>query len=142
MEIAQHLTTAYQWTDLILPPSGLQSLTEINDCAKQQQVCHALFHGPAGTGKTLAATLIGKELGKEVVSIDLSMVVSKYIGETEKNLEQLFIQAENKDWILFLMRRMHYLAAEQISKMRMINMQTWRHHIYCKESKIIKVLPS
>jgi SpoVK/Ycf46/Vps4 family AAA+-type ATPase len=60
-----------------------------------------LFYGPPGTGKTLAATLLGKYTGKDVYKIDLSMVVSKFIGETEKNLAQLFAKAENHDWILF-----------------------------------------
>ena len=61
----------------------------------------ALFHGPPGTGKTLTAGLIGKATGKDVFRVDLSMVVSKYIGETEKNLSNLFDRAENKNWILF-----------------------------------------
>lgn len=61
----------------------------------------ALFHGPPGTGKTLTAGLLGKELGRDVYKIDLSMIVSKYIGETEKNLELLFARAEDKGWILF-----------------------------------------
>lgn len=61
----------------------------------------ALFHGPPGTGKTLTAGLLGNELGRDVYKIDLSMVVSKYIGETEKNLELLFARAEDKGWILF-----------------------------------------
>ncbi len=60
-----------------------------------------LFHGPPGTGKTLAASLLGNYLNRDVYRIDLSMVVSKYIGETEKNLALLFDKAENKDWILF-----------------------------------------
>ncbi len=60
-----------------------------------------LFYGPPGTGKTLAATLLGKYTGKDVYKIDLSMIVSKFIGETEKNLSNLFAQAENRDWILF-----------------------------------------
>src|SRR5574337_871503 len=60
-----------------------------------------LFYGPPGTGKSFTAKLIGKEYGKDVFRIDLSMVVSKYIGETEKNLAQLFDRAEGKDWILF-----------------------------------------
>jgi len=60
-----------------------------------------LFYGPSGTGKTFTASLLGKETGKDVYRIDLSMVVSKYIGETEKNLELLFARAENKKWILF-----------------------------------------
>jgi SpoVK/Ycf46/Vps4 family AAA+-type ATPase len=61
----------------------------------------SLFYGPSGTGKTLTATLIGAELGVDVYRIDLSMVVSKYIGETEKNLASVFDQAQHKNWILF-----------------------------------------
>ena len=61
----------------------------------------ALFYGPPGTGKTLTASLIGKKIGSDVYQIDLSKVVSKFIGETEKNLSRVFDRAENKDWILF-----------------------------------------
>jgi len=60
-----------------------------------------LFYGPPGTGKTLTAGVLGNETKKSVYKIDLSMVVSKYIGETEKNLELLFARAEDKNWILF-----------------------------------------
>ncbi|MFC1879734.1 ATP-binding protein [Chloroflexota bacterium] len=60
-----------------------------------------LFHGPPGTGKTLTATLLGKHTGRKVFRIDLSTVVSKYIGETEKNLAGLFDKARSKNWILF-----------------------------------------
>jgi SpoVK/Ycf46/Vps4 family AAA+-type ATPase len=66
-----------------------------------EQGYRALFHGPPGTGKTLTAALVGKEFDIPVYRIDLSMVVSKYIGETEKNLELLFDRAEKKGWILF-----------------------------------------
>lgn len=55
----------------------------------------ALFYGPPGTGKTLAATLLGKKNGMDVYRVDLSMIVSKYIGETEKNLARMFDMAEN-----------------------------------------------
>jgi hypothetical protein len=61
----------------------------------------ALFYGPPGTGKTFTAEILGNDLKKDVYKIDLSMVVSKYIGETEKNLEMLFARAEDKGWILF-----------------------------------------
>ena len=61
----------------------------------------SLFHGPPGTGKTLTATLIGQEVQADVYRVDLSMVVSKYIGETEKNLARIFNRAENMNCILF-----------------------------------------
>ena len=60
-----------------------------------------LFIGASGTGKKTFASLIGQQSGKEIFRIDLSMVVSKYIGETERNLELIFAKAESKDWILF-----------------------------------------
>ena len=61
----------------------------------------ALFYGPPGTGKSLTAAIVGKLTGLPVYRIDLSRVVSKYIGETEKNLSKLLDIAENKNWILF-----------------------------------------
>jgi SpoVK/Ycf46/Vps4 family AAA+-type ATPase len=61
----------------------------------------ALFHGSPGTGKTLTATLLGKYTDRQVFRIDLSTVVSKFIGETEKNLASLFDRAKNREWILF-----------------------------------------
>jgi ATPase family associated with various cellular activities (AAA)/Winged helix domain, variant len=60
-----------------------------------------LFHGPAGTGKTTAAAVLGRAAGVPVYRIDLSSVISKYIGETEKNLGGIFDRAEARDWILF-----------------------------------------
>ena len=68
---------------------------------KLRQGYRTLFYGPPGTGKTFTARILGAELNKEVYKIDLSMIVSKYIGETEKNLELLFARAEDKGWILF-----------------------------------------
>ena len=61
----------------------------------------SFFYGPPGTGKTLVAAILGKTSGREVYKIDLSLAVSKYIGETEKNLNTLFDLAEKKDLILF-----------------------------------------
>src|SRR5690242_298997 len=60
-----------------------------------------LFDGTAGKDKITAAKMLGKEFGKEVHHVDLSKMVSKYIGETEKNLTALFKEAEEKNWILF-----------------------------------------
>ncbi len=61
----------------------------------------ALFSGPSGTGKTLAVKLIGERLGRHVYRVDCSRLISKYIGETEKNLAALFDRAERRDGILF-----------------------------------------
>src|SRR5258706_13857078 len=60
-----------------------------------------IFHGPSGSGKKVAAWKLGNSLGKDVYRINLSAIISKYIGETEKNLSRIFDAAENKQWILF-----------------------------------------
>jgi SpoVK/Ycf46/Vps4 family AAA+-type ATPase len=103
------------WEALVLPPSTLDQLGEIKSwILHRDQLLHdwemgpklrpgftCLFHGPPGTGKTLSACLLGQHCGCDVYKIDLSMIVSKYIGETEKNLAKLFDRAEEKGWILF-----------------------------------------
>jgi AAA+ superfamily predicted ATPase len=112
---AQHLQSELEWSDLVLPESTMHQLREVetwlrhNDrllydwkmAGRIKPGYRALFYGPPGTGKTMAATLLGKFTGHEVFRIDLSTMVSKYIGETEKNLASLFERAENKEWILF-----------------------------------------
>ncbi len=60
-----------------------------------------LFYGPSGTGKTLTAALLGKQYGKDLYRIDLSQIVSTFIGETEKNLERVLKRSETKSWIPF-----------------------------------------
>lgn len=111
---AQEITTQMLWGDLVVNQSTQDQINQIKLWLKHQnQLLHnwgmakqiapgyrSLFYGPSGTGKTLTATLLGKEFEKEVYRISLSQVISKYIGETEKNLEKIFIQAENKNWIL------------------------------------------
>ena len=112
---AKRIKTTLDWDDLVLDDYTLQQLEEIkiwlqhgqtlmNDWGMKKSLkpgYKVLFHGPPGTGKTLTAGLFGKLFGKDVYRIDLSMVVSKYIGETEKNLEKVFSKAEHKNWILF-----------------------------------------
>lgn len=112
---AELLQTNMNWEDLVLHPGTAQQLQEIRHWIAHSQTLRsdwgmgrllkpgyrALFFGPPGTGKTTAATLLGKQTGKDVFRIDLSRVVSKYIGETEKNLSRLFDRAEHKNWILF-----------------------------------------
>lgn len=112
---AQLLETGLEWDDLVLHSDTLEQIKELEVWVKHGDTLlhdwemhrklkpgyRALFHGPPGTGKTLTASLLGKYTGKDVYRIDLSMMVSKFIGETEKNLSNLFSKAENKDWILF-----------------------------------------
>ena len=112
---AERLETAREWSDLVLNPQTLGELGDLRTWLDHRHVLlrewgmgrvlrpgyRALFHGPPGTGKTLTATLLGKITGRDLYRIDLSAVVSKFIGETEKNLEKVFSKAENKDWVLF-----------------------------------------
>ena len=112
---AQLLETSLEWDDLVLHSDTLEQIKELEVWVKHGDTLlrdwemhrklkpgyRALFYGPPGTGKTLTASLLGKYTGKDVYRIDLSMMVSKFIGETEKNLSNLFSKAENKDWILF-----------------------------------------
>jgi AAA+ superfamily predicted ATPase len=112
---AEQIETEMEWDDVVLHPDTERQIREIehwiefndtvlDDWGMGRRVkpgYRALFHGPPGTGKTLTATLLGKYTGRPVFRIDLSRVVSKYIGETEKNLSRLFDKAEHKDWILF-----------------------------------------
>lgn len=112
---AQRVSTSLSWEDVVLDNLVLTQVEEIrawleygdtllNDwglAGKIKPGYRALFYGPPGTGKTLTATLIGKAAQRDVYKIDLSAIVSKYIGETEKNLGKIFDTACNKKWILF-----------------------------------------
>ncbi|WP_326984341.1 ATP-binding protein [Chryseobacterium sp. MYb264] len=112
---AEQLHTRRSWTDLILPENTMNELQSIEAWYNSSQVLmedwdmqkklkpgfRVLFFGDPGTGKTLAASLLGKYTKRPVFRVDVSMLVSKYIGETEKQLAKLFDKAENKNWILF-----------------------------------------
>ena len=112
---AQLIETNLEWDDLVLNNTTIKQIKEIetwlefNDVllhdwnmkSKIKPGYRVMFYGPPGTGKTLTASLLGKYTDKDVYRIDLSMIISKYIGETEKNLSSLFDKAINKDWILF-----------------------------------------
>ncbi len=115
--LVQKLDPVYTWEDIVLPPDSMAQLREIcRRVAQQQRVLaewgfgqklsrgkgiHALFTGASGTGKTMAAEIIAKDLGLDLYRIDLSSVVSKYIGETEKNLDRIFTAAAAANAILF-----------------------------------------
>lgn len=112
---AEQLHTRRSWDDLILPQDTLDELQSIESWYNSSRILmedwdmqkklkpgfRVLFYGDPGTGKTLAASLLGKYTRRPVFRVDLSMLVSKYIGETEKQLAKLFDKAENKNWILF-----------------------------------------
>lgn len=112
---AKYISTKMDWADLILDHEVADQVKEINDwITHENQIMvewelgkvlkrgyRSLFYGPPGTGKTLTACLLGKSTGLDVYRVDLSLVVSKYIGETEKNLSKVFDQAEYRNWILF-----------------------------------------
>ncbi|GAA3591334.1 hypothetical protein GCM10022396_05970 [Flavivirga amylovorans] len=112
---AEEITTKMDWDDLVLETRIKNQLIEVKQWLEHSDLIlnqwkldktlkpgyRVLFYGPPGTGKTLAATLLGKAIDTPVFRIDLSMIVSKYIGETEKNLGRLFDIASSKGWILF-----------------------------------------
>ncbi|WP_018078750.1 ATP-binding protein [Thiobacillus denitrificans] len=114
--LAQRITPRATWNDLILPAPQRAILNDTVRQVRHRTTVYeqwgfagkserglgisALFAGESGTGKTLAAEVLAGELGLDLYRIDLSAVVSKYIGETEKNLEQLFAAAETSGAVL------------------------------------------
>ena len=115
--LAQRLEPVATWDDLVLPPAEAELLHRIAAQVRHRDAVYdawgfgarggrglgitALFAGPSGTGKTTAAEVLAAELGLDLYCIDLSLVVSKYIGETEKNLRQLFDAADASGAVLF-----------------------------------------
>jgi SpoVK/Ycf46/Vps4 family AAA+-type ATPase len=114
--LAERIEAIAGWSDLVLPQAQIQSLHEIAGQVRQRATVYegwrfaskgkrglgisALFAGASGTGKTMAAEVLGRELRLDVYRIDLSQVVSKYIGETEKNLRRVFDGAEESGAVL------------------------------------------
>ena len=115
--LARPIAPRHTWDDIVLPPNPLAQLREIcNRATLHHIVCgrwgfdrkllitagvSALFSGPSGTGKTIAAEIVARALGLDLYKIDLSQIVSKYIGETEKNLDRIFAAAESANLVLF-----------------------------------------
>ena len=112
---ARLLTTPQDWNDLVLAENTLDDVEEIRAWIVHREALlnewrlakkikpgfRSLFYGPPGTGKTFTASLLGKATGLDVYRVDLSLITSKWVGETEKNLAGVFDQAENHNWILF-----------------------------------------
>jgi AAA+ superfamily predicted ATPase len=116
-ELAARLDAAYTWDDLVVPERQRQLLRSISAYLRHRdrvladwgyertvartQGLKVLFAGESGTGKTMGAQVLGAELGLDLFRVDLATVVSKYIGETEKNLERIFTAADGSNAILF-----------------------------------------
>jgi hypothetical protein len=114
--LARKIKPRARWADLVLPVDSLEQLHELANWVEYRDLVlgewgfgerlsrgkgvNALFAGPTGTGKTMAAEVIANELGLDLYRIDLSQVVSKYIGETEKNLEAIFTAGDRANAIL------------------------------------------
>jgi vesicle-fusing ATPase len=115
-DLAQRIATTAGWDELVLPTEQMQLLHEIVANVRQRATVYerwgfaaksqrglgisALFAGTSGTGKTLAAEIVAHELKLDLYRIDLSQVVNKYIGETEKNLQRVFAAAETAGAVL------------------------------------------
>jgi SpoVK/Ycf46/Vps4 family AAA+-type ATPase len=115
--LATNIKPHYSWDHIVLPADRMRQLREICRAVEYRSLVYdewgfgdklslgkglsVLFAGPSGTGKTMAAEIIGRELALDVYKIDLSTVVSKYIGETEKNLARIFTEATTSNSILF-----------------------------------------
>jgi AAA+ superfamily predicted ATPase len=115
--LALKINPHYTWEDIVIPKDTLEHLKEVSGFIKHKGRVHSdwgfekklsygkglnvLFSGPSGTGKTMAAEILANEVKLELFKIDLSSLVSKYIGETEKNLKKVFDEAETSNSILF-----------------------------------------
>jgi SpoVK/Ycf46/Vps4 family AAA+-type ATPase len=115
--LAHKVQPKYSWDDIILPKDQMEQLREICGYVEYYHTVYGdwgfarklstgkglnvLFAGPSGTGKTMAAEIMAKQLGLDLYKIDLSAIVSKYIGETEKNLDRIFREAQTSNAILF-----------------------------------------
>ncbi len=115
--LARKIAPHYGWRDIVLPADRLQQLRDVcsyvtyrarvyDDWGFDRKLSlgkglNVLFAGPSGTGKTMAAEIVAGELALDLYKVDLSTVVSKYIGETEKNLARIFAEAETSNAILF-----------------------------------------
>ena len=115
--VARRIEPGFAWADLVLPDDTLDTIRELCNFAKHRAALleewgwhkklpygrgvSAIMAGPPGTGKTMVAQLLARELGYDLYVIELAQVVNKYVGETEKNLGKVFDEAENSHAILF-----------------------------------------
>ncbi|MFF5126107.1 ATP-binding protein [Streptomyces syringium] len=114
--LARRIEPTVAWPDLVLPPDPLAQLRELTARARHRDLVlgewgmrpgggrgrgvTALFAGDSGTGKTMSAEVIAADLGLDLYTVDLSTVIDKYVGETEKNLERIFSEAAGINGVL------------------------------------------
>ena len=114
--LAVRVDKAYRWEDLVITADGYHALVEMISYSQNAELVYdkwgfgprhsvaqgisALFSGPPGTGKTMCASVIARELDMELFRVDLSRVVSKWIGETEKNLAKVFDEAQRSHAVI------------------------------------------
>lgn len=114
--LARRIEPSVSFADLVLPPDVLEQLRELTVRARQRERVlgewqmagaasrrrglTALFAGASGTGKSMAAEVLAAEMGLDLYVVDLASVVDKYVGETEKNLDRIFVEAENVNGVL------------------------------------------
>lgn len=140
---AQLIETQLDWEDLVLNSNTLNQIKEIETWLKFNEILlhewnmktkikpgfRVMFYGAPGTGKTLTASLLGKYTQRDVYRIDLSMVISKYIGETEKIFPHFLTKQQIKTGFYFLMKPMPFLEKEPMLEMLTINMLIRKFHI-------------
>jgi hypothetical protein len=152
--LAHKVLSRYSWNDIVLPQDRTEQLREICNHVKYRDRVYSdwgfdrklamgkglcvLFAGPSGTGKTMAADIIAGELGLDLYKIDLSTVVSKYIGETEKNLSRIFDEAETSNAILFSTKRMPCSGSAARSRIPMTGTPISKQAICCSAWKSMR----
>ena len=115
---ARRLQTVHRFEDLVLEPALEERLRGVLDRIRLREEVltdwglgahhdnsagfHVLLHGPPGTGKTMAAAVLGRETGLPVYRVDMALLVSKWVGDTSKNMARIFDRAEARGWILFI----------------------------------------
>ena len=146
--LARKLVPRFGWDDIVLPPDQVRQLREMASRVEHHHTVYTrwglerklglgrgmvtLFAGPSGTGKTMAADILARALGLDLYKIDLSGVVSKYIGETEKNFNRIFQEARSATPSCFSTKPTHCSASARRSRTRTTATPTSKPRICCR----------
>ena len=146
---AVRVNKAFKWEDLILPEYSKNQIRTACDRVRNSHKVYdkwdfgkrlpygrgvsMIFTGPPGTGKTMAAQVVAEELGLELYKVNLAAVVSKYVGETEKNLDDIFDRASKSRVILFLTKPTYFSGNAPRSRIQTINTAIWRRLFYSRK---------